>query len=166
MNETAVTLDVREEIRQGREPFSQIMRAVAGLQPGETLRLLAPFKPEPLFDVMTRRGFTHVETALSSGDWEVVFSRDGQKERSANPDSGPPAQNHINRIEVDARGQEPPQPLVTILEALNTLPPEAELLARTDRRPMHLYAQLEDRGYRGESEEQNDGSFITHIRRL
>ena len=66
---------------------------------------------------------------------------------------------------VDARGLEPPEPLVRILEAVSSLPREAQLHARTDRRPMHLYAQLEQRGFTGESEEQTDGSFITHIRR-
>jgi TusA-related sulfurtransferase len=66
---------------------------------------------------------------------------------------------------VDARGLEPPEPLVRILEAISNLPNNAELHARTDRRPMHLYAQLEQRGFTGESEEQTDGSFITHIRR-
>jgi uncharacterized protein (DUF2249 family) len=65
---------------------------------------------------------------------------------------------------LDARGLEPPQPLVAILEALGTLPVHAELRAHTDRRPMHLYAQLEARGFTGESQEQSDGSFITHIR--
>ncbi|MBK7999202.1 MAG: DUF2249 domain-containing protein [Verrucomicrobia bacterium] len=66
---------------------------------------------------------------------------------------------------VDARGLEPPQPLVTILEALTQLPAGAQMRALTDRRPMHLYGQLTERGFVGESEEQPDGSFITHIRR-
>ena len=52
-----------------------------------------------------------------------------------------------------------------ILEALAALPEGARLRARTDRRPMPLYAQLEKRGFLGESEEQPDGSFITHVRR-
>jgi TusA-related sulfurtransferase len=69
-------------------------------------------------------------------------------------------------IEVDARGLEPPQPLVKILEALASLPQGARLRARTDRRPMHLYAQLEERGFVGESEEQKDGSFVTLIRQV
>ena len=68
-------------------------------------------------------------------------------------------------ILVDARGLEPPQPLVKILEALAGLPEGARLRARTDRRPMHLYAQLQERGFVGETEEQEDGSFVTHIRR-
>ena len=66
---------------------------------------------------------------------------------------------------LDARGLEPPQPLVVILEALERLPEGAEMRARTDRRPMHLYALIDERGFTGETEEQHDGSFITTIRR-
>ena len=52
-----------------------------------------------------------------------------------------------------------------ILEALATLPADAELRAHTERKPMHLYAQLEERGFVGETKEQKDGSYITKIRR-
>lgn len=69
-------------------------------------------------------------------------------------------------LEVDTRGLEPPQPMVTILEALATLPKGVNLRARTDRRPMHLYAQLEQRGFKGTSEEQADGTFATMIVRI
>jgi uncharacterized protein (DUF2249 family) len=55
--------------------------------------------------------------------------------------------------------------MITILEAVAALPDGAELRARTDRRPMHLYAQLEERGFVGQTEEQNDGSHVTHIQR-
>lgn len=68
-------------------------------------------------------------------------------------------------VEVDARGLEPPQPMVKILEALAALPAGAELRARTDRRPVHLYAQLKERGFTATTEEQSDGTFLTHIRR-
>ena len=66
---------------------------------------------------------------------------------------------------LDARGLAPPQPMVVILEALTDLPEGAALRAHTDRRPMHFYALLEQRGFTGETEEQHDGSFITTIRR-
>jgi uncharacterized protein (DUF2249 family) len=68
-------------------------------------------------------------------------------------------------LDVDARGLEPPQPLVVILEALASLPEGGEMRAHTDRRPLHLYAQLEERGFTGETEEQPDGRFVTTIRR-
>ena len=67
-------------------------------------------------------------------------------------------------VTLDARGLEPPQPLVVILEALARLPEGAEMRARTDRRPMHLYALLAQRGFTGTTEEQPDGSFVTTIR--
>lgn len=68
-------------------------------------------------------------------------------------------------VDVDARGLEPPQPMLRILEALAALAVGATLRARTDRRPMHLYPLLAERGFTAETEEQSDGSFVTHIRR-
>jgi uncharacterized protein (DUF2249 family) len=66
---------------------------------------------------------------------------------------------------VDVRGLEPPRPLEIILETLARLPAGVPLKARTDRRPMHLYPLLEARGFTSHTEEQNDGSFITTLRR-
>ena len=159
-----VTLDVRDDLRQGREPFARIMATIARLPVGQDLLLIAPFEPLPLYAVMERDGFGHATRQTGAGDWEVRFSRElppnPQSKRPATVGAccGPPA------FDLDARGLEPPQPMVGILEALSSLAPGAALRARTDRRPMHLYAQLEARGFTGESVEQTDGSFVTHIR--
>ena len=72
---------------------------------------------------------------------------------------------HETIVELDVRGLEPPQPLVVILESLARLPDGLALRARTDRRPLHLYPLLTERGFCGETEEHHDGSFITIIRR-
>ena len=173
MSSQTVTLDVREDIRNGGDPFSKIMNAVAQLRLEENLLLLAPFEPQPLFGVLAKQGFAHTAREIEGGDWEVLFTRrgcDAPSQKSESSAHAAPTQRRrgvaaTEIIEVDARGLEPPQPLVTILEALADLPAGAELRARTDRRPMHLYAQLEERGFTGESEEQNDGSFITKIHR-
>ncbi len=71
---TPLTLDVRDILKAGGEPFSAIMKAVDGLSPGQGLRLLATFKPVPLFAVMEGRGFGHSESAIGGGDWEVLFT--------------------------------------------------------------------------------------------
>ncbi|MFO1512930.1 MAG: sulfurtransferase TusA family protein [Verrucomicrobiota bacterium] len=68
-------------------------------------------------------------------------------------------------IELDARSFEPPMPLMKTLEAVTTLPAGVELRVHTRWRPALLYAELEKRGFVGESQEQSDGSCITHIRR-
>lgn len=67
-------------------------------------------------------------------------------------------------VELDARGLEPPQPMVRILEALATLPPGAQLRARTDRRPIHLFPLLEQRGFQADTTEAPDGGFVSTIR--
>ncbi|MGH7001468.1 MAG: DUF2249 domain-containing protein [Stellaceae bacterium] len=76
------TLDVREILRAGGEPFSKIMEAVNGLSPGQGLRLLATFKPVPLFGVMAQRGFGHTEHEIGGGDWEVIFAPSAQNASS------------------------------------------------------------------------------------
>jgi hypothetical protein len=68
-------------------------------------------------------------------------------------------------IELDARGFEPPQPLLKTLEAIATLPDGATLVLHTRWRPALLYAELEKRGFTGESQDQPDGSCLTQIRR-
>jgi hypothetical protein len=47
-----IDVDVRPILRAGGEPFSVIMQAVEGLEPGQGIRLLATFKPIPLFGVL------------------------------------------------------------------------------------------------------------------
>ena len=175
MNPRTVTLDVREDIRNGREPFGKIMQTVAGLKDNEQLRLIAPFEPAPLYAVLgaTRirpqvQAYARRETSrccLPAAQPTPPSRKPPLHAPSRSPGSTPRSCTGTPVIEVDARGLEPPQPLVKILEALATLPEGARLRARTDRRPMHLYAQLEERGFVGESEEQKDGSFVTNVRR-
>ena len=169
MSKNVVTLDVREDLQHGREPFSKVMQAVAALNPNQDLLLIAPFQPTPLFGVLAAQGFSHQAQETPAGDWEVTFSRNGgaaspkPAKRPTVPKRAPSGATPV--LDVDARGLEPPQPLVKILEALATLPNGAQLRAHTDRRPMHLYSHLEERGFTGESEEQADGSFVTHVHR-
>lgn len=49
-----VRLDVREDIRRGKEPLGRIMTAVKGLGPGQMLVVRAPFEPMPLYEVLGR----------------------------------------------------------------------------------------------------------------
>jgi len=171
MTQQLVTLDVREDLRQGREPFSRIMAAAARVKSGQELMIIAPFEPVPLFFALEKQGFSHQAKRTSGGDWEVIFSRERVESarRFEEPagfeirDTAGSETWATSTFELDARGLEPPQPMVRILETLTSLPEDGLLLARTDRRPMHLYAQLEARGFKGETEEHADGGFITKI---
>ncbi len=74
MKPATITLDVREDVREGREPFRKIMDTVAHLRDGDTFRLIAPFEPRPLINMLSAQGFTAVVTRRADDDFEVVFS--------------------------------------------------------------------------------------------
>ncbi|MBT2690071.1 DUF2249 domain-containing protein [Bacillus sp. ISL-47] len=66
-------------------------------------------------------------------------------------------------MKLDNRGLEPPQPMMRTLAALEGLSCGETLSIINDRRPMFLYEQLEKLGYKHETTEQNDGSFLIEI---
>src|SRR5690349_15993423 len=71
----SITVDVRQDIRSGREPFSKIMAVANGLAHGEQMLVIAPFEPVPLLGVLAKKGFEHSSRQAPSGEWEVQFTR-------------------------------------------------------------------------------------------
>lgn len=70
-----------------------------------------------------------------------------------------------NLIQINARGLEAPEPLIRILDALESLPAGFQLRAITDREPCHLFGEAEQRGFRHTTAEQPDHSWITVLER-
>jgi uncharacterized protein (DUF2249 family) len=68
-------VDVCDDLRNGREPFGRIMQAVASLQDGQAMVLIAIMEPVPLYDVMAGRGFAHETSRTPEGDWQIRFFR-------------------------------------------------------------------------------------------
>ncbi|APW99066.1 hypothetical protein CHINAEXTREME_15355 [Halobiforma lacisalsi AJ5] len=64
------TIDVREI---DGPPFDDIMSAVGSLEDGERLELLAPFEPEPLYEVLDSRGYTHESDRQDEDLWRVLI---------------------------------------------------------------------------------------------
>jgi uncharacterized protein (DUF2249 family) len=165
MSNSPLDLDVRPILRDGGEPFGAIMEAVAQLAPGQSLRLLAPFKPVPLFGVLGARGFEPNAREIGGGDWEVLFSPQAataQPERpaaSANGDDWPEPS-----IEIDNRDLEPPEPMVRTLEVLEKLMPGEALAAILPREPIFLLKELDSRGHRWRGATEPDGSYRIVIR--
>jgi hypothetical protein len=69
------TVDVREDLRSGREPFGKIMAAVDALPDGHVLRVRATFAPVPLIGLLSERGFVYHMEGESDTDWSVWFWR-------------------------------------------------------------------------------------------
>ncbi|MDI3317870.1 MAG: DUF2249 domain-containing protein [Bacillota bacterium] len=167
------TLDVRDDLRAGREPLGRILEAVRQLREGEGLRLLATFEPLPLYRVLEARGFEHRARRLEGGDWEVTFlPREGGRGggaadtavgRAGGGDGEGGAWPEPVRF-LDNRGLEPPEPMIRILQTLEEMAPGEVLEAVNEREPVFLYPELEARGHAIRSERRPDGVHL-RIRR-
>lgn len=166
MTMTFMDVDVRPTLRAGGEPFGEIMAAVNTLPPGQGLRLLATFKPVPLFHVLGSKGFTHEEREIGGGDWEVLFSPTGaetEESAPATPASDGNAWPQPAR-EMDNRDLDPPEPMVRILAATEDMQGGEVLEALLCREPMFLLPELAKRGHAWRGAFEPDGTtYRIHI---
>jgi uncharacterized protein (DUF2249 family) len=171
-----VEVDVREELRAGKEPFAQIMSAVSALAEGNVLRLRAIFEPVPLFAVLAKRGFAHESVQHGDDDWSVWFWRTGadEEKRAAAPvtaataDLAPVIADFINESGMpiawlDVRGLEPPEPLVRTLAALDALPDGHQLVHVNVRVPQLLLPMLAERGLACELDESHADRVLLRV---
>ena len=70
------TLDVRPVLARGDEPFPLIRAGVDALPPGRGLRVVAPFMPAPLVEVLRSEGMSTAIERRADGGWEVSIWRE------------------------------------------------------------------------------------------
>lgn len=163
------TLDVRSILQAGGEPLPEIMKAVASLESGQGLRLLATFKPVPLFSLMQQRGYTHAEKELGGGDWEVVFTPAAAATKPAAQPGAASGQDDASNWptpsrSLDNRGLMPPEPMMTTLEALESMAAGEVLEGWFDREPLLLYPELQKRGHLAHCEKRGPSEYRVLIR--
>lgn len=137
--------DARPLLRAGEEPLQAIMNAVDALAPGESLRLIAPFRPVPLFSMMANRGFSANDRPLHDGDWEIVFSPivSVQKQTKLSVGSSTSAIFWSSPIEeLDLIDLDPSETTARILETIASLQPGDVLFALLAREPVLLFPEL------------------------
>lgn len=162
----ALVLDVRPILKNGGEPFGAIMGAVNQLDPGQSLKLLAPFRPEPLFKVMATKGFDHEATQIEGGDWQVVFTPAGQEavalvSEAEDPHTWPDPVDYLDLTDLD-----PPEPMVRILSRLEELTEGSVLFALLGREPLFLFPELETRGHAWVGDfDEDDVNYRLMVRR-
>ena len=162
-------LDVRPILREGGEPFTAIMEAVAALAPGQSLRLLASFKPIPLFQVLGARGFEVSSREIGNGDWEVIFApantlspEPEQIQRTSRPASEDDWPEPV--MELDNRDLEPPEPMIKALEGVESLTVGQTIAVLLPREPVFLIDELEARGHRWRGAFEPEGQYRIVIR--
>jgi len=179
--DAVVEVDVRDDLRSGREPFARIMSAVGQVPPGGVLCLRAIFEPAPLYRVLGSRGFAHWTEKLADDDWRIWFYAEADTGEAtpaarvaeggapqvgaAREGAGAEADAVEDVVILDVRGLEPPEPMVRTLEALETLPAGATLVQLNVRVPQFLLPKLEERGFTYEVRRQSDDLVRVFIRR-
>lgn len=73
--DAVIELDVRPIFTRGETPCAAIDAAVARTKPGQTLVLLVPFEPVPLYAKLGRQGFEHETEILEDGTYRLSFHR-------------------------------------------------------------------------------------------
>lgn len=154
-------LDVRPVLAKGGDPFQLILETARGLGDGEALHLVVGFEPTPLYAVMRSMGRA-AHTERSGEAFHVWFFREAgaAPERAAASTERAPL---LAPVQLDVRGLEPPQPMITILEKLVELGPGAQLLVRHHREPVLLYEKLALRGYGARTEKRGEGDYLVHV---
>ncbi|MEO8564531.1 MAG: DUF2249 domain-containing protein [bacterium] len=168
---SVIELDVRDDLRLGREPFATIMAAVGALRDGEVLLLRTIFEPVPLFAVLAKRGLSHESREDAPDDWRAWFWRPATPERALNASTTSTESNAVTTLRprgsvasvdspgddttrwLDVRGLEPPEPLMRTLAALETLPNGHVLVQLNSRVPQLLFPMLAERGFACEVDE-------------
>ena len=148
-------LDVRPLLAAGEEPFGAIMAAKAQIKPGQTLLLIAPFPPEPLYALFEAEGYAVQAEEKSPGEWHVFFHPHDEKGGKSS-----------RTRELDLRFLPPPAPLQEALKAVRQLGRGNTVVLHTRFRPVHLFEQLEGEAYDYDSEEVGPNHWTTHLWRI
>lgn len=156
-----VDVDVREDLRAGREPFARIMGAARTLSPQNVLRVRAIFEPAPLYGVFAKKGLAHFTEQLAADDWRVWFF---PSDAARAPAAETAKSEEDDVIVLDVRDLEPPEPMIRTFEALATMPRGRTLMQLNVRVPQFLLPKLDEQGFVYEIREQSQDLVRLFIR--
>jgi uncharacterized protein (DUF2249 family) len=158
-------LDVRPFIAAGDDPLAEIIQRIKVLLPGQVLKIINSFYPQPLILLLEKQGFESFADTIDDNLVETYFYKkqegpsDNLQQRKQSSDGWETIilkfNDHIKTI--DVRHLEMPLPMTTILEALDGLPPETALFVYHKRIPVFLLPELASRNLSYRIKEISDG---------
>jgi uncharacterized protein (DUF2249 family) len=167
--EHTVTLDVRESLAQGKDPFDQIMGSVNSLMPGQCLKIVNTFEPLPLINVLKKKGFEHYTLEKPAGEFHVYFNKMDKVEIKEtlhvsensidNQDVFHSVMNQFNGQlkTIDVRALEMPLPMITILNEIKKMEDNQALYVQHKKVPHFLLPELKDSGFSYLIKEDGEG---------
>jgi uncharacterized protein (DUF2249 family) len=148
-------LDVRPVLDAGQDPLKQILVTLRVLPKGRVLKIINTFEPTPLISMVEKKGFaSYVEAEAEdliatylckeSDVQQLSFGNLGREEE----DWEEVVHRYKDRlIRIDVRVLPMPQPMITILEALEHLAVDEALFVEHKKTPVYLLPELRERGF-------------------
>ncbi|MFA9555852.1 DUF2249 domain-containing protein [Evansella sp. AB-rgal1] len=180
-----IILDVRNDLREKKDPFKKIIQTVKSLKKDEVFILHSTIKPTPLFTIMKARGYKHhVEkighehyvtrfTKTSSGFFGLFSKKEKENKLPATEEEPllneeEPLLNEEEQVAffLDNRGLQPPQPMVRTMKRLELLKQNEILTIHNDRVPVFLLEELKEQGIDYTVDNLEDGSAKVHLKKL
>ncbi len=149
-----VQLDVRSDIEAGRDPFRKIMQQLSDMPEGKTMLLINSFEPLPLIRILEGKGYETDVATISADEVHTYFRKQknipvkATVQGANNNDFGAKQNEYRNRLHtIDVRSLPMPKPMMTILEALETLPEDMALFVYHKKVPLFLLPELKERNF-------------------
>jgi uncharacterized protein (DUF2249 family) len=152
-----ITLDVRPTIQAGNDPFNEIMATIKTLKDDQTLEIINIFEPIPLINKLKKMGYSSKTERPEDGTIHTFFKKDetaGTKEKlqEIKPSNKETFNGKLkffgDKIKrIDVRHLEMPEPMVTILQEVETLDDDSALFVEHKKIPQYLLPELQDRNF-------------------
>jgi uncharacterized protein (DUF2249 family) len=152
--EQIVDFDVRPIIDAGEDPLTSIVDKVKKIPKGGALKIINSFEPTPLISLLKKQGFESFVDTIDDQLVETYFYKTSDapveiNEKENNTEGWDELlKNFEGKMEeVDVRHLEMPQPMMTILEAIEKLPEDHALFVYHKRIPVFLLPELRERKF-------------------
>lgn len=154
-----------------REKHARIFQRWVSLSVGDFFVLLNDHDPVPLyyqFEAQFPGAFSWDYLERGPEDFRVKITRLAPHPEALDVTQLPAGcgDHHREvRVNVDARGLQPPEPMMRILAEMDAVMTGGTLTALTDREPVHLIAELKARGVAASPQLRADGVWMTTFKR-
>lgn len=150
----ARVLDVRVMLDAGKDPLDTILETLRQLEAEQVLCLVNTFEPVPLLRILSKSGYRY-EVEQKDGlvlTWIIASGGSRLAQPKQNLIGGASFEAHVSYFSgsihfIDVRDMEMPRPLLTILQALETLPPRHALMVEHRKLPVFLLPELQERNF-------------------
>ena len=163
--EQMVEMDVRPLLAGGNDPLNTIIHQLNEIKTGQVLQITNTFEPTPLILLLRKKGFQAYVDKVNKDLVVTYFYRTPEVETETPKTQTPTLMNweqsllrfgnHIQQL--DVRQLPMPQPMLTILEALDQLPADTALYVFHKRIPVYLLPELAERGFEYRIKEVKEG---------